>query len=297
MQSKRGGQDNSHLWAGLDRSRTGVLVVHALNPWGFRHLRRVSEHNVDLNRNFDVSEKLFETANEGYRKLSSFLNPDGAVGARLIDLSYLEMLRLSLVHGRAMLQQAILGGQYEVPEGLYFGGRAFEPQKGALERLLLEIAEPYRAVFVMDLHTGYGERGKLHLFGTPGVGTPWAMEAVFRGLPVDTAASDETFYENSGDFVVFAGRRLGDKVFVGMTLEYGTLDSQTTLGAMRSLQNMRVENQGFHFGYDSERARRKAQTRFLEMYNPTDRGYREGILAQTVETVPLLAARFAVLAL
>ncbi len=31
---------------------TGLLFIHALNPYGFSHLRRYTEDNVDLNRNF-----------------------------------------------------------------------------------------------------------------------------------------------------------------------------------------------------------------------------------------------------
>src|SRR5215813_12841168 len=30
----------------------GVVLVHALNPYGFAHLSRTTENNVDLNRNF-----------------------------------------------------------------------------------------------------------------------------------------------------------------------------------------------------------------------------------------------------
>jgi predicted deacylase len=31
---------------------SAILLVHALNPFGFAHLRRTNEDNVDLNRNF-----------------------------------------------------------------------------------------------------------------------------------------------------------------------------------------------------------------------------------------------------
>ena len=34
-----------------------VLYVHALNPYGFSHLRRVTHENVDLNRNFQDFDK------------------------------------------------------------------------------------------------------------------------------------------------------------------------------------------------------------------------------------------------
>lgn len=34
-------------WTGLP-----VVLVHALNPFGFSHRRRVNEDNIDVNRNF-----------------------------------------------------------------------------------------------------------------------------------------------------------------------------------------------------------------------------------------------------
>ena len=33
-------------------SGTAVLYIHALNPYGFSHIRRTTHENVDLNRNF-----------------------------------------------------------------------------------------------------------------------------------------------------------------------------------------------------------------------------------------------------
>ncbi|MDX6151645.1 DUF2817 domain-containing protein [Marinococcus sp. PL1-022] len=36
----------------LNPNTTGIRLVHAVNPWGMKNRRRVSENNVDLNRNF-----------------------------------------------------------------------------------------------------------------------------------------------------------------------------------------------------------------------------------------------------
>ncbi len=36
----------------LDPATAGVLLVHALNPWGMEHRLRVNRSNVDLNRSF-----------------------------------------------------------------------------------------------------------------------------------------------------------------------------------------------------------------------------------------------------
>ena len=51
-----------------------VLYIHALNPYGFSHVRRVTQENVDLNRNFhDFSAPL--PVNEGYRRVHPLLFP------------------------------------------------------------------------------------------------------------------------------------------------------------------------------------------------------------------------------
>jgi hypothetical protein len=49
------GCQNALLDSGLLHSLPGdfaVVLVHAVNPYGFAHLRRVNEDNVDCNRNF-----------------------------------------------------------------------------------------------------------------------------------------------------------------------------------------------------------------------------------------------------
>ena len=57
-----------------------LVFVHALNPFGFAHLRRVNENNVDLNRNF-LTESRFEKVKArdpnrfGYVDLMELINP------------------------------------------------------------------------------------------------------------------------------------------------------------------------------------------------------------------------------
>ena len=59
----------------------GLLLIHGVNPFGFKYERRVSENNVDMNRNFDINESLFSNKNEGYAKVYHFLNPKKKVKA------------------------------------------------------------------------------------------------------------------------------------------------------------------------------------------------------------------------
>ena len=57
------------------QSGVAVVYVHALNPHGFSHVRRVTQENVDLNRNFqDFSKPLPE--NTAYKEVQQLLLPD-----------------------------------------------------------------------------------------------------------------------------------------------------------------------------------------------------------------------------
>jgi len=56
------------------RGDTAVLYVHAVNPYGFSHLRRATQENVDLNRNFvDFAQPLPQNA--GYAEIHDALLP------------------------------------------------------------------------------------------------------------------------------------------------------------------------------------------------------------------------------
>jgi hypothetical protein len=98
---------------------TAALLIHAINPYGFSWLRRVTEENVDLNRNWiDFSDP---PQNPGYDELA-----DAAVPAEWTPQSQAasgQVLRdYAERHGQMGLQQALTGGQYRHPQGVFFGG-------------------------------------------------------------------------------------------------------------------------------------------------------------------------------
>lgn len=142
----------------VDNSETGILIIHGLNPYGFKYLRRVTENNVDLNRNSDVSTDLYKNKNKGYAKLNDFLNPTIKVnvGSFKNRFFFTRALFKIIGNGIATLRQAILQGQYEYEKGLYFGGKIFEPQIVTMQSFLKEIMKDYSTILEIDIHTGYG---------------------------------------------------------------------------------------------------------------------------------------------
>lgn len=284
-----------------DLDELGVLLVHALNPYGFRHMRRVTESNVDLNRNFDTTTALFARKNPGYLAIRDVLAPEvpvdlGSLGHRLfVERALLLIAR----HGMASLRQAILQGQYEIPAGPYFGGRAFEPHKEGLERLITRVARGHGAVMLIDLHSGYGRRGTLHFYPNPPASEAIRRdtELVFAGHHIDWPHLDDDFYETTGSFIDWAGELLDPATqrYVPMVFEYGTLDSQTTPGAMDSLQRIVLENQGVHHGHASPGDEAEVARRFREMFYPSSPRWRTEIMATTRDLWPEILARFATL--
>lgn len=285
----------------VDLAEMGVLLVHALNPFGFRHMRRVTENNVDLNRNSDVTPALFARENPGYHTISDLLNPEGVADLGSLDHRlFAERAVLRIVrHGMPALRQAALQGQYQLPHGIYFGGRDFEPQKAGLEALLRRVTAGQAAVMAIDLHTGYGERGTLHLYPNPPL-VPRILEdteTVFAGQHIDWPQNDPMFYVTTGGFIDWVGKLLDLETqrYVPIAFEYGTLDSQTTAGALDSIHRLVIENQGWHHGHATPEDEAEVRRRFREMFYPSSPAWRTDIIVDTAALWPGVLARFGAL--
>lgn len=280
---------------------TGFLLLQNCNPWGTLHKRRVTENNVDLNRNF-FRKGEFEghmTPNPGYVRLRSLLNPASGnpTGApvsagwrtRLPFAASVtrELLRTPL----PLLRQAIVQGQSEDPAGLFFSGRKREPNVEILESLLLKYGKSYKKVLILDLHTGYGKRGELSLFpnSTTDPELKRNTERIFAGYPVHWPDGNR-FYSARGDFSVFAANLFGDTECIPMVLEFGTSGNDTLPGSIRNLRTLIMENQGFLAGYRSEEAKTRISQLFKEAFYPDDPGWRTDYITKH-ERLFLLALR------
>ena len=259
----------------------GVLLVHSVNPFGFKYSRRVTENNVDFNRNCDVKKSLFSSENEGYGKLIGMLNPEGKVKSGSVKNKFFMLIAINelLKKSMASLRQAVLQGQYKYENGLYFGGFDFEPQLAILGDVFKTVSADYESVFNIDLHTGYGERGVAHLFPNPidDERIKSGLENIFKGYEINWGDSDD-FYIINGSFTDYIGKLLANKTYYPMVLEFGTLNSQSTVGSIKSIHNMVLENQGYHYGYKSKTDSLKVMHSFMEMYNPTSGKWRTKIM-------------------
>lgn len=91
-------------------AETGVLLVHAVNPWGFANGRRFTENNVDLNRNASTGDALYRSVNAGYPTVSPMINPEGAADTGALANVFFPVRAVALIaeHGMPTLRQAVL---------------------------------------------------------------------------------------------------------------------------------------------------------------------------------------------
>ena len=101
-----------------------MLMVHAVNPFGFAWGLRGTENNVDLNRNFlDHSQP--HPDNPLYSELHPSLCPK-RIDEQAIQKMLMAGARFIDRHGQWALEDALSRGQYTHPDGYHFGGTAPE---------------------------------------------------------------------------------------------------------------------------------------------------------------------------
>ena len=137
------------------RKDTAVLYVHAVNPYGFSHLRRVTQENVDLNRNFvDFAKPL--PVNAGYGEIHDALLP-ATWPPREQDVAVLSAYQER--HGARGLQRAVGLGQYTHADGMFYGGLAPTWSNATFRGLLRRHGATARELASIDIHTGLGPSG------------------------------------------------------------------------------------------------------------------------------------------
>lgn len=276
--------------AHLPREDMNCLLLHGINPYGFKHGLRVTENNVDLNRHLSQSSGLFETRNPAYEEIDEFLNPKSPANCGpLGKLSFfVRALRLITRSSLGTVRRGMLAGQYSKPEGIFFGGKKPEPQRDLLQEILSAYSKKFSEIFHLDLHTGYGKRGNLHVLSGGKEHSSSFSERVFQDVHVEYG-QEEDFYEISGGFVDFSRSIFtADKnEFAGAYLEFGTLNGDTLLGNLEMAYRMIRENQYRRFGGDE-----RVKLLFREMFYPSDPKWRQRCLTQFSHTLHHLCTNF-----
>ncbi|MBC7743149.1 MAG: DUF2817 domain-containing protein [Bdellovibrionaceae bacterium] len=272
-----------NILAGPSDLKTDLAFIHILNPWGMQRGRRVDQKNVDLNRNFLIDAKNFQGTNADYLKIDSFLNPTDSLSLSFFHrLGFLfDSVQFILRYSLETLRKSILIGQSDQPLGLYFRGKEFASVKARVDDFLQNDCKTYAKIIWLDLHTGYGENKRLHFLAND-ADSPLGQRLVkqFGAFNINFG-NQKNFYKTDGDLATYVSEKSsGDQEINGLVLEYGTLNSQSTLGSIESLRRMVIENQAFHHGGSFE-SLNESTRQFRQMFFPREDDWAEAAVTQT----------------
>jgi len=136
---------------------TAALLVHAINPYGFAWIRRVTEEGVDLNRNHvDFDRPLPD--NPGYVELADAIVPAEIEGP-VFEQAMARLKAFREKHGDVAYYKAYSAGQYTHPDGVFYGGSAPTWARRTTEAICARFLAKRRHVAGVDFHTGLGPHG------------------------------------------------------------------------------------------------------------------------------------------
>jgi hypothetical protein len=209
-----------------------IVLLHALNPYGFSWDRRVNEDNADINRN--CVDFAAPPANGPYDQLAAAISPrdisaKGLKGANADLIDYLKK------HGAFALQEAISKGQYKYPDGVYYGGARESWSLKMLKDVFAENLGTVKKLTVIDFHTGLGEfgAGEMITEDMPGSAAYKRARAMWGGRVASSEAGESVSAPLSGTIDKAVAQWLDKVELTFAALEVGTRDTRTVFNALR----------------------------------------------------------------
>jgi len=207
-----------------------VLYIHALNPHGFSHVRRVTHENVDINRNFqDFSKPLPENA--PYKEIEPLLLPEvwppDAANTAAIQKFIVE-------RGMNALQAAVSKGQHDFPEGLFFGGKSPTWSNLTVRQVLQKYGQRCQKLAWIDLHTGLGPSGLgERIFACADDAAAFERAKKWWGEVTSIYDGSSTSAFLTGLMWMSAYQECPQAEYTGIAMEYGTQPQLQVMQALR----------------------------------------------------------------
>ena len=265
---------------------TGVLVVANVNPYGRKYFRRYNENNVDLNRNFILDWDSFDLAsNKEYPKVDTFLGPTGKIGNGLWHEVgfYMSLAKTALTEGADTVSDALLTGQYEYPQGVYYGGNGDEASTVYLKDVFSRCLDSdYENIVHIDLHSGYGPRYNMVIFNSVYETMNEAESVAAFGYDHVIAYDSESFYATTGDttdfFYRLAEQKQAEAELYSTCFEFGTIGEEF-FDTILSLKYTIDENRNHWYPTDTAVTEKIIHENYMELYSPTETQWREKTVA------------------
>ena len=258
---------------------TRLVLIHAINPFGFAHLRRANENNIDLNRNFRDHGKPYPE-NPGYDVLADAIAPDTI--SVLSDIAAISrLLFYAAGNGIGATKAAITSGQYTHPQGLFFGGNAESWSAQTLRTIVQRHGDGADKVAFIDVHTGLGPYGHGEIIlNVPKAAPSYDRALAWWGERVKTTKAGEAVSSDlTGTLKLAIPKMLPDAEVTAVSLEFGTVPS------LEALQALRAENWLQHHGGGTHPENARIKSDLLRAFYPDADDWRAAIWRQGEESV------------
>jgi len=261
-------------------SDIGMLFIHSINPYGFAHLRRFNEDNIDLNYNFSDHSEPYPK-NPGYEKLA------GAIAPKSVSLvseigSWFCLFWYMKREGEKELEKAITSGQYTNPKGLFYGGRFETWSNRTIQKVAHRYLSNKNRVVVIDFHTGLGDFGSAEIIlNEPVVSDEYKRAIAIWGTEIvkTTETGEASSIHLTRTLKLAFPKMLPNTEVTAVSLEYGTFSP------MEVFKTLRLENWLYHYGEENHPKAQKIKAELLRVFYPNSNEWKLQVWQQGKEIV------------
>ncbi|MGG1685980.1 M14 family metallopeptidase [Pseudalkalibacillus sp. NRS-1564] len=265
----------------IDPSTTGICLIHALNPWGMRHFRRVTENNVDLNRNYFYDENsIRRDVNKNYAKESDLFLPDG----KITDLQaekhklYAQLIKGLAKEGYAGLKKAKGMGQFEFERGVYYGGSTAEESALFLKDIQEKLLGTYPGVVHMDWHTALGPTNEITMVISENDGRDVKeLQEAYNLNNVEKYTPEKVKGDSTNHFYKLKEEAFPETYLLSALFEFGTFGTDKQ-AEIREFTTIILENHLYFEGAESVDDIQWILGEFEAMFYPDDSEWRESVV-------------------
>lgn len=258
-----------------------LFIILNSNPYGVSYKRRVNENNVDLNRNFLLSERDFDAfeldkQELSYKAIDRIVNLDTEKSLKFQSLFLdsilivLKILRYVIKNGSTNFKNNLLSGQSFNKKGLYYRGSEYQPETKIIKDIFQNIIN--NNCVLIDLHSGYGPRYQMSIVNSSF--EPQSIEQMKADFeyPLVVKSSSNEFYNISGDMIDYLYKTFyeNSRLKYATTFEFGTF-GDSLIASLKSVIAVALENQNFFNRKNSKSFDKKIRKLFKQAYYPVEK--------------------------
>ncbi|WP_270180762.1 M14 family metallopeptidase [Alkalihalobacillus sp. CinArs1] len=265
----------------IDPRTTGICFVHALNPWGMKHFRRVTENNVDLNRHY-VYDSVPEDVNKKFEKESDLFLPNG----KIHDLEhekkklYAQLAKGLAKEGYSGIKEAKGMGQFQFHRGVYYGGKKEEEPAVFLKKVQHDLLSTYPRVIHMDWHTALGPTNELTMvISEQDSREQGDLEKAYNMKNIEKFAPTKVKGDSTYHFHKLKNEDYPDTYLFSALFEFGTFGTGKK-AELREFMTIVLENHLYWEGAENPEDRKWIQDEFRAMFYPKEQEWLESVLQE-----------------